>query len=72
MQLIGGRLVVRPPVCGPDPQDLPAKMPQDLFANLVAILRGGRSMIGRAVAFDASKIRSGLIRMDDPQIDSEC
>ena len=71
VNLVGRRRRVHPPFCAPDAPDPPAETIQYHLAQAVAIASGRRAVIGGAVAFDASEVTAGEIRMHDAEIDSE-
>src|SRR6266702_5364612 len=59
---------IEPPVCRPYSQDVPTKSTQHLIADFIAVSRGGRTMIRRAVTFDPREIQTGLVRVADSEI----
>src|SRR4030088_1425745 len=62
---------IEPPIRRPYPQYVPPKTAEHLFADFVAVSRGGRTMIGRTVAFDAGEIEPAAVRMAYAKVDAE-
>ena len=50
--------------------DVPAQTFEDGLAEFVAITRGGGVSVGGSVAFDAEEVASGIVRMQDGEIDA--
>lgn len=63
------RFSVSIPVGGPDPENLPATVFQDLLADAVSISCDGVGMVGGSIAFDTAEILARLIGMNHTDVD---
>ncbi len=71
MHFFGFPFMVVPPFGGPDAEDVPAEIAEDLFADNIAVSGGGGAVVGGSIAFDAGEVSAGCIGVDDAKVDAE-
>ena len=71
MDQFGRAVAVIPPLRRPDPNDIPAKIAQDLFADFVSITGGCGAVVGGPIAFDAGEVSAGSIGVDNAEVHAE-
>src|SRR3954451_5787214 len=71
MELVESAASIMPPIGAPDPTDGPAQVGQHQFPKPVAIASRGGMVVGGPVAFHASQVTAGGVRVNNAEVDAE-